>query len=106
MYTYTLAIYMYINFKYFLNLPIQKESEKVSHGNLAVYIYHLDKLGEDLKIRYEDLDNMHVPEWLVTPFGMKIDNKCYESAQEDELIEMHADLKAEALFKSKKNDEY
>ena len=44
---------------------------------------------------------MHVPKWLVTPFDMKIDNKGYESDLEGELIEMHVDLEAKALFKSK-----
>ena len=32
---------------------------------------------------------MHVPEWLVTPFDMKIDNKGHESDIEDEHFEMH-----------------
>ena len=31
---------------------------------------------------------MHVPEWLVTPLDITIDNKGYESDLEDELIEM------------------
>ena len=49
---------------------------------------------------------MHVPEWLVTPFYMKMDNKGHESELEDELIEMHVDLTAEVLFKSKILREY
>ena len=28
-------------------------------------------------IRFWDLDNMYVPEWLVIPFDMKIDNTSY-----------------------------
>ena len=46
---------------------------------MEVYINHLYKLREDFKICFRDLDNMHVPEWLVAPFDMKIDNKGYES---------------------------
>ena len=49
---------------------------------------------------------MHVPEWLVTPFDMKIDNKGYETDLVDALIEMHVDLKAKTLFKSKNLAEY
>ena len=49
---------------------------------------------------------MYVPEWLVTPFDMKIDNKSYESDLEDEHMEMHVDLEAKALFKSKNLAEY
>ena len=42
-----------------------------------------------------------MPVWLVTPFDMKIYNKCYESSLEDGLIEMYVDLEAKTLFKSK-----
>ena len=49
---------------------------------------------------------MHVPDWLPTPFDLKIDNIGYESDLEDEHIEMHVDLEAKALFKIKKLSEY
>ena len=64
-----------------------------------VYISHLDKLIEDFKLRFGDIDIMHLPEWLASPFDMKIDNKGYDL--EDELIKLYVDLKAKALFKSK-----
>ena len=43
---------------------------------------------------------MHVSAWIVTPFDVKIDNKGCESDLECELIEMHVDLQAKALFTS------
>ena len=43
---------------------------------------------------------MYVLEWLVTSSNMKIDNKRYESDIEDELIEMHMDLKSHATINS------
>ena len=49
---------------------------------------------------------MDVPEWFVTPFNMKIDNKGYESDLEDEFIEMHVDLEGKELFKSKNLSKY
>ena len=49
---------------------------------------------------------MHVPEWLVTPVDMEIDNKGYEADLEDELIKMHVDLEAKAFFKSNDFSEY
>ena len=49
---------------------------------------------------------MHVLEWLVSPFDVKIDNKSYESDIEDEIIEIHVDLEAKALFKRKYVKEY
>ena len=57
-------------------------------------------------IRFRDLDSMHVPEWLLTPFNMKINNEGYESDLEDDLIEMHVDLKAKVLLKNKDLSEY
>ena len=87
-------------------MQILKESENITDYELEVYINDLDKLREDFKIRFGDVDNMHVPEWLVTPFDMKIDNDGYESGLEVELIEMHVDLEAKALFKRKDLREY
>ncbi|KAF2355756.1 hypothetical protein FHG87_013491 [Trinorchestia longiramus] len=49
---------------------------------------------------------MHIPEWLVTSFDMKTDNKSNESDLEDELVEMCVDLEAKALFEHKTPTEY
>ena len=92
--------------KSFSKKRILRESENISYCDMEVYINHLDKLREDFKIRSEDLDNMHVPEWLVTPFEMKTDNKGSESDLEDDLSEMHVDHEAKALVKSKDLCEY
>ena len=68
---------MYINdLKYFSNLRILIESENISDCDLDIYINHLDKLREDFNKSFEDIDNIHVPEWSATLFDMKIDNKC------------------------------
>ena len=48
-------------------------------------------------MHFGELDNMHVHKWPAAPFDMKIDNKGYEC----DLEEMHVDLKAKELFKSK-----
>ena len=102
-----LYIYMYINnLKYSSNLRILIESENISDCDMEVYINHLEKLREDFQTCFGDLDNMDVSESLVTPFDMKLDNEGYESAFKDELIEMHVDLKAKALFKSENLSEF
>ena len=49
---------------------------------------------------------MHVPEWLDTPFVMKIDNKGHECDLEDEHTEIHVDIEAKTLFKNKNNAKY
>ena len=89
---------MYINYlKYFLHLRIPKKSKNISDCDLDVYVNHLDKLREEFKIRFEDIDNIHVPERIVTPFDVRIENKGHVSDIEDELIEMLVDLEDRAL---------
>ena len=63
-------------------------------------IIHLDKIREDFKICFVDLDNIHLPEWLDTPPVREIYNKGCESDLEDELNEMYVNLELEVLFKS------
>ena len=50
---------------------MQTESKNISDCDLEVYITHLVKLRKDFKKRFENLDNVHVTEWLVVPFDMK-----------------------------------
>ncbi|XP_067120801.1 zinc finger BED domain-containing protein 5-like [Centruroides vittatus] len=94
------------NFKYFSNLRILKENENTSDRDKEIYIKHLDKLREDFKAHFEDLENMPVPEWFANPFDVKIDNEGSEPGLEDELIEICVDLKAKALFKNKNFSEF
>lgn len=94
------------DFKYFSNLQGIKDSGSISDSDVEIYIGHLEKLKEDFKIRFQDLESMQIPEWLVAPFDMQTDDICNESDLEDELMEMCEDLEAKALFKSKTLGEY
>ena len=56
-------MHMYVNdLNNFSNLQILKESEDISFCDMRVYINYLDKLREDFKIHFGEMDNMHVPE--------------------------------------------
>ena len=48
----------------------------VTYYEPYIYIYILI-LRDDFKIHFVDLDNVHVPEWLVALSDMKIDNEFY-----------------------------
>ena len=72
--------------KIFFYLRILKESENISDCDLEVYINHLDKLREDIWIHFGEIDNMHVPEWFVTQFDIKIYNGGHESDLEMNLL--------------------
>ena len=50
--------------------------------------------------------NIHVPDWLATPYDIQINSKGHKFNIEDELIEMHVDLEAKPLFKGKNLAEY
>ena len=78
--------------KYFSNMQILKESENISECELELYINNPDKLGENFKIRFGDLENMHAPEWFATPFDANTYSRGYESDMDDERIEMHVDI--------------
>ena len=84
-------------------LRLDRQRYLLLHNIYIIYtethIYHLDELGEDLKMRFGYLENMRLAQWLVIPFDMKIDNKDKESRLEDELIEMHVDIEGIALLK-------
>jgi len=87
------------DFQYFSNL--QQISESISDGELESYITHLENLIEDFKVRFDDLEKMKVPEWILTPFDVEIGNADIDSHLEVEFIDMTVDLEARALFRSK-----
>ena len=91
--------------KYFSNLLILRESEHISDCYLVACINNLDDFRH-LKIRFGDLMNIHVPDWLATPYDIQINSKGHKFNIEDELIEMHVDLEAKPLFKGKNLAEY
>ena len=74
--------------------------------DLEIYIKHLEKLREDFKVRFEDLEKMHVPDWIVAPFDLEIENADIDSYLDDELVDMCVDLEAKSLFRSKSLCDY
>ena len=61
---------------------------------------HLEKLVEDFNVRFEDLEKIQIPDWIVAPFEITITNTMQDSDLLDELIHMSVDLEAETLFKN------
>lgn len=71
-----------------------QESGSLSDVDLEIYTKHLDKLKEDFKRLFEDLEKMHVPDWILRPFDMEMQNAdVYLQLQED-LFNMTMDLAA------------
>ncbi|KRZ51796.1 Zinc finger BED domain-containing protein 5 [Trichinella nativa] len=62
---------------------------------------------EDFKTRFEDLENMTVPDWIITPFDIEIENANVEFSLQEKHVEMiSADLEAKLLFKHKSLSEF
>ncbi|KRX40686.1 Protein ZBED8 [Trichinella murrelli] len=62
---------------------------------------------KDFKIRFEDLENMTVPDWIITPFVIEIENANNEFSLQEKHVEMiSADLEAKLLFKHKSLSEF
>ena len=49
---------------------------------------------------------MHIPNWIVIPFDLKIENTDIESHLEDELVHICVDLEAILLFRIKSLSDY
>ena len=62
---------------------------------------HLENIIEDFKVRFEDLEKIIVPEWIVMPFDVEIGNAGIALHLQEEFIEMTEDLEASALFRRK-----
>lgn len=88
------------DFQYFSNLK-QIQIESISDGDLEMYMTHLENLIKDFKVRFEDLEKMIVPEWILTPFDVEIGNADIALHLQEEFIEMNEDLEASALFRRK-----
>ena len=61
---------------------------------METHIKHLEKFRKDVKVRFEDLEKIHVPDWIVAPFDLEIEYADIESHLEDELVGMCVDLAA------------
>ena len=87
-------------FSYFSNLRRleEGEKEKIPDYVLEVYINHVEKSQEDIKVRFKEWDEMNVPDWIIAPFDLKMENsdiEFYSNRNSD----MCADHEAKSLFR-------
>jgi len=54
-----------------------------------------------LKVLFENLQRMHVPDWIVTLVDFSVQNAGINSQLQDELLDMCVDLEVQSLFKRK-----
>jgi hypothetical protein len=54
------------------------EDHSISHDDIEIFTNHLGNLQDYFRIRFKDLENMTIPEWIITPFDMKFENLSVE----------------------------
>ena len=67
---------------------------------LHIYINHHEKIQADVKVRFMELDEMNAPDWIVTPFELKIENSDIEFYLQEELIYCVRTLKLNPCLKA------
>jgi len=68
---------------------------------IEIFTNHLGNLQDDFSIRFKDLENMTIPEWIITPFDVKFEDLSVEPECEYELAELSVDIAAKAVFESR-----
>ena len=77
------------------------EDHSISDDDIEIFTNHLGNLQYDFRVRFKDLENMTIPEWIITPFDVKFENLSVEPECEYELVELSVDIAAKAVFESR-----
>jgi hypothetical protein len=93
------------DYKYFSNLKhfstSLMEDHSISDDDIEIITNHLGNPQNDFRFRFKDLENMTIPEWIITPFDVKFENLSVEPECEYELAELSVDIAAKAVFESR-----
>ena len=66
------------------------EKDNINAGEILLYTKHLKGLKEDIKFRYQDLDNLNVSSQIIKPFESDIAD--IDFSLQEELIELKENL--------------
>ena len=77
------------------------EDHSISDDDIEIFTNHLGNLQDDFCIRFKDLKNMTILEWIITPFDVKFEDLSVEPECEYELAELSVDIAAKAMFESR-----
>ena len=70
---------------------------KFKNNDLFIYIKHIKHLQEDIRIRFKALLNMDIPEWIISPFDVKVESANLDTFLKG-FIEMTFDLEAKTVY--------
>jgi len=77
------------------------EDHSMSDDDIEIFTNHLGNLQDDFGVRFKDLENMTIPEWIITPFDVKFENLSVEPECEYELAELSVEIAAKTVFESR-----
>ncbi|XP_067130586.1 SCAN domain-containing protein 3-like [Centruroides vittatus] len=76
----------------------------VQDENIAVYYKHLESLIVDMKLRFKDVENIHIPDWVINPFSADPTNA--PSHIQEILIDLQANVEAKHSFEHSTLEEF
>ena len=82
------------------------EDHSISDDDIDIFTNHLDNMQDDFRFRFKDLDNMTIPEWIITPSGVKFENLSVEPECKYELAELSVDIAEKAVFESRRSSDF
>ena len=78
---------------------IEQPEENVWQNDLLINRNHIKNFQEDFKVRFKDLLNIEIPEWIIFPFDVEVESKKKINALfEEEFIEMTFDLEVRSKY--------
>ena len=80
----------------FYQFPYLQAVPDVTDDQLRVYASHIESIKEDMLIRFKDLGELNVPDWVVNPFTADLEK--VEIEIQEVLAELQADIEARIEF--------
>lgn len=91
------------DFTYFPNLIHFSLNSKhsISDEDIKIFTNYLQKLRDDFRIRFDDIERMTVPAELVTPFDVNFENSKMKPELEQEISEINIDIAVKSIFENR-----
>jgi hypothetical protein len=77
------------------------EDYSISDNDIEIFTNHRGNLQDDFRLRFKYLENMTIPERIITPFDVKFENLSVEPECEYELAKLSVTIAAKAVFESR-----
>ena len=80
----------------FYQFPSLQAAPDITDAQLRVYASHIESVKEDMQIRFKDLTQLMIPDWVMSPFTTNL--QMAELEIQEQLAELQADIEARIEF--------